>query len=108
MQRSDGGGVFDVLDRMNGQALCGCSSVSACQVCSIDHFSLFCLTVQKFFNVLVLRAIALFALCTVYAFYHFQLWFVCFFLYRPWACPNGREEPCLEVGRVQLLSMAVP
>lgn len=29
--RSDGGGVFDALDRMNGQALCGCSSVSACQ-----------------------------------------------------------------------------
>lgn len=29
--RSDGGGVFDALDRMNGQALCGCNSVSACQ-----------------------------------------------------------------------------
>ncbi|KAF7129376.1 hypothetical protein RHSIM_Rhsim10G0115200 [Rhododendron simsii] len=29
--RSDGGGVFDALDRMNGQALCGCSSVSTCQ-----------------------------------------------------------------------------
>ncbi|KAL7141416.1 hypothetical protein ABFS83_08G051200 [Erythranthe nasuta] len=29
--RSDGGGVFDVLDRMNGQRLCGCSTVSACQ-----------------------------------------------------------------------------
>ncbi|KAJ9670713.1 hypothetical protein PVL29_026939 [Vitis rotundifolia] len=29
--RSDGGGVFDVLDRMNGQTLCGCSTVSACQ-----------------------------------------------------------------------------
>ncbi|GMP23499.1 hypothetical protein CsSME_00001072 [Camellia sinensis var. sinensis] len=28
--RSDGGGVFDALDRMNGQALCGCSSVTAC------------------------------------------------------------------------------
>ncbi|XP_028061724.1 PI-PLC X domain-containing protein At5g67130-like isoform X2 [Camellia sinensis] len=30
--RSDGGGVFDALDRMNGQTLCGCSSVTACQV----------------------------------------------------------------------------
>ncbi|KAL6961467.1 hypothetical protein U1Q18_039236 [Sarracenia purpurea var. burkii] len=29
--RSDGGGVFDALDRMNGQKLCGCSSVTACQ-----------------------------------------------------------------------------
>ncbi|KAK6116220.1 hypothetical protein DH2020_050016 [Rehmannia glutinosa] len=29
--RSDGGGVFDDLDRMNGQTLCGCSTVSACQ-----------------------------------------------------------------------------
>ncbi|XP_021637663.2 PI-PLC X domain-containing protein At5g67130 isoform X3 [Hevea brasiliensis] len=29
--RSDGGGVFDVLDRMNGQTLCGCSTVTACQ-----------------------------------------------------------------------------
>ncbi|CAL5326233.1 PI-PLC X domain-containing protein At5g67130-like [Camellia sinensis] len=29
--RSDGGGVFDASDRMNGQALCGCSSVTACQ-----------------------------------------------------------------------------
>ncbi|CBI21399.3 hypothetical protein VitviT2T_011012 [Vitis vinifera] len=29
--RSDGGGVFDVLDGMNGQTLCGCSSVAACQ-----------------------------------------------------------------------------
>ncbi|XP_052195903.1 PI-PLC X domain-containing protein At5g67130 [Diospyros lotus] len=29
--RSDGRGVFDVLDRMNGQTLCGCSSITACQ-----------------------------------------------------------------------------
>ncbi|KAL8473082.1 hypothetical protein ACS0TY_030061 [Phlomoides rotata] len=29
--RSDGGGAFDDLDRMNGQTLCGCSTVSACQ-----------------------------------------------------------------------------
>lgn len=29
--RSDGGGVFDALDRMNGQTLCGCSTVTACQ-----------------------------------------------------------------------------
>ncbi|KAM0970742.1 hypothetical protein ACFX13_019022 [Malus domestica] len=29
--RSDGGGVFDAVDRMNGQVLCGCSTVSACQ-----------------------------------------------------------------------------
>ncbi|CAL5366929.1 unnamed protein product [Camellia sinensis] len=31
LARSDGGGVFDALDRMNGQTLCGCSSVIACQ-----------------------------------------------------------------------------
>ncbi|XP_076887451.1 PI-PLC X domain-containing protein At5g67130-like [Bidens hawaiensis] len=29
--RSDGGGVFDALDRMNGHTLCGCVSVTACQ-----------------------------------------------------------------------------
>ncbi|KAG6768105.1 hypothetical protein POTOM_027002 [Populus tomentosa] len=29
--RSDGGGVFDAMDRLNGQA-CGCSTVTACQV----------------------------------------------------------------------------
>ncbi|CAK9159452.1 unnamed protein product [Ilex paraguariensis] len=29
--RSDGGGVFDVLDRMNGQTLCGCNTITACQ-----------------------------------------------------------------------------
>ncbi|KAF8410090.1 hypothetical protein HHK36_002612 [Tetracentron sinense] len=29
--RSDGGGVFDAVDRMNGQTLCGCSTVTACQ-----------------------------------------------------------------------------
>lgn len=34
LQRSDGGGVFDALDRMNGQTLCGCNTVTACQVCS--------------------------------------------------------------------------
>jgi len=33
MQRSDGGGVFDIVDRINGHALCGCSTVTACQVC---------------------------------------------------------------------------
>ncbi|KAG9156875.1 hypothetical protein Leryth_021575 [Lithospermum erythrorhizon] len=30
--RSDGGGVFDAVDRMNGQALCGCSTITQCQV----------------------------------------------------------------------------
>lgn len=29
--RSDGGGVFDTLDRMNGQTLCGCNTIAACQ-----------------------------------------------------------------------------
>ncbi|KAJ0097371.1 hypothetical protein Patl1_28656 [Pistacia atlantica] len=29
--RSDGGGVFDILDKMNGQTLCGCNTVQACQ-----------------------------------------------------------------------------
>ncbi|XP_008241483.1 PREDICTED: PI-PLC X domain-containing protein At5g67130 [Prunus mume] len=29
--RSDGVGVFDAVDRMNGRTLCGCSTVSACQ-----------------------------------------------------------------------------
>ncbi|KAK3020012.1 hypothetical protein RJ639_004972 [Escallonia herrerae] len=29
--RSDGGGVFDAVDKMNGQTLCGCSTVTACQ-----------------------------------------------------------------------------
>ncbi|KAF7809844.1 PI-PLC X domain-containing protein [Senna tora] len=29
--RSDGGGVFDILDKMNGRSLCGCSTVTACQ-----------------------------------------------------------------------------
>ncbi|XP_058081051.1 PI-PLC X domain-containing protein At5g67130 isoform X2 [Magnolia sinica] len=29
--RSDGGGVFDAVDRMNGQTLCGCNTVIACQ-----------------------------------------------------------------------------
>lgn len=29
--RSDGGGVFDTMDRMNGQSMCGCSTVIACQ-----------------------------------------------------------------------------
>lgn len=37
MQRSDGGGVFDILDRMNGQMLCGCSTVAACQVLTFEH-----------------------------------------------------------------------
>ncbi|KAL1824295.1 hypothetical protein ACET3Z_011073 [Daucus carota] len=29
--RSDGGGVFDAVDEMNGHTLCGCSTVTACQ-----------------------------------------------------------------------------
>ncbi|TKY70590.1 PI-PLC X domain-containing protein [Spatholobus suberectus] len=29
--RSDGGGVFDIMDKMNGHSLCGCNTVSACQ-----------------------------------------------------------------------------
>ncbi|KAJ3693287.1 hypothetical protein LUZ60_008767 [Juncus effusus] len=29
--RSDGGGVFDVQDRINGLSLCGCSTIAACQ-----------------------------------------------------------------------------
>ncbi|PWA41059.1 PLC-like phosphodiesterases superfamily protein [Artemisia annua] len=29
--RSDGGGVFDALDKMNGQSLCGCASITACE-----------------------------------------------------------------------------
>ncbi|XP_057869759.1 PI-PLC X domain-containing protein At5g67130 [Cryptomeria japonica] len=29
--RSDGGGVFDALDRLNGRSLCGCNTVAACQ-----------------------------------------------------------------------------
>ncbi|KAK9948958.1 hypothetical protein M0R45_004510 [Rubus argutus] len=29
--RSDGGGVFDAVDRMNGATLCGCSTITACQ-----------------------------------------------------------------------------
>lgn len=33
MQRSDGGGVFDIADKMNGHTLCGCSTITACQVC---------------------------------------------------------------------------
>ncbi|KAK9285943.1 hypothetical protein L1049_025145 [Liquidambar formosana] len=36
--RSDGGGVFDAVDRMNGQTMCGCSTVTACQVC--PHYNL--------------------------------------------------------------------
>ncbi|KAL7232294.1 hypothetical protein ACSBR2_010339 [Camellia fascicularis] len=36
--RSDRGGVFDALDRMNGQALCGCSSVAACQVLTTPYY----------------------------------------------------------------------
>ncbi|VFQ75296.1 unnamed protein product [Cuscuta campestris] len=30
--RSDGGGVFDDLDQMNGQSLCGCNTITACKV----------------------------------------------------------------------------
>eukprot|EP01018_Ginkgo_biloba_P013669 Gb_31703 [translate_table: standard] len=29
--RSDGGGVFDAVDRLNGRSLCGCPTVAACQ-----------------------------------------------------------------------------
>lgn len=29
--RSDGPGVLDILDRMNGQRLCGCSTITACE-----------------------------------------------------------------------------
>ncbi|KAI4314981.1 hypothetical protein L6164_027835 [Bauhinia variegata] len=29
--RSDGGGVFDIVDKMNGRTLCGCNTVTACQ-----------------------------------------------------------------------------
>ncbi|KAI4327432.1 hypothetical protein L6164_019894 [Bauhinia variegata] len=29
--RSDGGGVFDIIDKMNGHTLCGCNTVTACQ-----------------------------------------------------------------------------
>ncbi|XP_038723860.1 PI-PLC X domain-containing protein At5g67130 isoform X1 [Tripterygium wilfordii] len=29
--RSDGGGAFDALDRMNGAMVCGCSTITACQ-----------------------------------------------------------------------------
>lgn len=32
LQRSDGGGVFDAVDEMNGHTLCGCNTVTACQV----------------------------------------------------------------------------
>lgn len=32
LQRSDGGGVFEILDRMNGPVLCGCETLAACQV----------------------------------------------------------------------------
>lgn len=30
--RSDGGGVFDAVDKVNGRSLCGCNTVAACQV----------------------------------------------------------------------------
>ncbi|XP_023642390.1 PI-PLC X domain-containing protein At5g67130-like [Capsella rubella] len=30
-KRSDGGGVFEILDRMNGPVLCGCQTLAACQ-----------------------------------------------------------------------------
>ncbi|CAJ2635386.1 unnamed protein product [Trifolium pratense] len=29
--RSDGGGVFDIVDKMNGHSVCGCSTIAACQ-----------------------------------------------------------------------------
>ncbi|ONK70329.1 uncharacterized protein A4U43_C05F32610 [Asparagus officinalis] len=30
--RSDGGGIFDIQDRINGLNLCGCKTIAACQV----------------------------------------------------------------------------
>lgn len=36
LQRSDGGGVFDAVDQMNGHTLCGCSTVIACQVIILE------------------------------------------------------------------------
>jgi hypothetical protein len=32
VQRSDGDGVFDVHDRINGYTLCDCDSIVACEV----------------------------------------------------------------------------
>lgn len=32
MQRSDGGGAFLAVDRLNGRLLCGCDDVHACMV----------------------------------------------------------------------------
>ena len=32
MQRSDGDGVFDVQDRINGRTLCDCDSIVVCEV----------------------------------------------------------------------------
>lgn len=29
--RSNGGGVFDIVDRINGHTLCGCSTITTCQ-----------------------------------------------------------------------------
>ena len=49
MQRSDGGGVFDAVDRMNGPVLCGCSTVNACQVCLYNLFPHSFLLVMNFF-----------------------------------------------------------
>lgn len=40
LQRSDGGGVFDVLDQMNGRTLCGCPTVTACQVIFSQIFNI--------------------------------------------------------------------
>jgi len=49
VQRSDGGGVFDAMDRMNGQA-CGCSTVTACQVYPFYLCHINCLTSTLWFS----------------------------------------------------------
>ena len=51
MQRSDGGGVFDIIDRMNGQTLCGCNTVTACQVSPFSLLSTFSWVFINFFTV---------------------------------------------------------
>ncbi|KAH9711957.1 PI-PLC X domain-containing protein [Citrus sinensis] len=51
--RSDGGGVFDVLDKMNGQTLCGCSTVLACQVCPNTYQRTLLLQIQTLDHLLL-------------------------------------------------------
>lgn len=53
LQRSDGGGVFDVLDKMNGQTLCGCSTVLACQVCPNTYQRTLLLQIQTLDHLLL-------------------------------------------------------